>query len=722
MVSNIVLWTREVSLDITELLKKYGTIRAIPAEDLAAAGYELRRAPDGARYLHRRDAENPADKLRRKLAHALNVPETLFAGRSLNFLNRLLLVLDEEVGRVFTDEAGKVTEGKFLDGRVLEEEDAYRSFDLMVCMLRAKAKGQLAQLRQNHGEAVDTLAELTGLGLDVGIWTNGIGERFMDSEEGVVTTEADFLSKVANDLRQALETFVRLDKAKAQGCLKELASHLGGKADFEPLLGKAAGDRKSLQLAVTTTLKRLAGVKPDKRGELGVAQFHLKRALDQLKSGPVDDDGKKVFRARLSSKDPLDDLLIGNDAGCCIGVYGGDDEFGGAPGKKVIPAMLFDPATQFIELWSGDERVGLALCFACRRDDMPVLVVNSVELSMRFSAHAHVLAELALGYAVDLAAAAGFKLVAMGNHFYNTGVSHGRSEWFGQEVKGAEKVHHLTRYVHGDVLSREDADAMPENGDGDIDTPVDFLGVYGISEVVMPSPTSARTIGAVSAWDEKGILTFAQAREICEVVIDPGRMRELEKDLYSFWHAYGEEHPWLAKEQSPCGFTLDQLARSIEALTGARPVPGRKSSVALIARDCWIDPTRGDTDDERESGTLADRGPANGEEDYKVVLLPLDLAAPRRQHPHGLHLVDVVVCTEFLEKVLGISGFGLGVDSIVCEHVDEAVEYFFRGPCRGDWCRRPIDPMAFLDTVQARLSIEDAETIIWSHKGLPVED
>lgn len=705
----------EVSLDITELLKKYGTIRTIPAEDLAAAGYELRRAPDGARYLHRRDAEDPADKLRRKLAHALNVPETLFAGRSLHFLNRLLLVLDEEVGRVFTDEAGKVTEGKFLDGRVLEEEDVYKSFDLMVCMLRAKAKGQLAQLRQNHGEAVDTLAELTGLGINVGVWTNGIGERFMDSEEGVVTTEAEFLVRVGRDLNQALEMFVRLDKAKAQGCLKELASHLGGKPAMGDVLAKAVADRKALQFAAATALKRLAGVKPDKRDELGIAQFHLKRALDQLKSGPVDDGGKKVFRARLSPKDPLDDLLIGNDAGCCIGVYGGDDEFGGAPGKKVIPAMLFDPATQFIELWSGDERVGLALCFACQNDGSPVLVVNSVELSGRVAGHPRVLSELALGYAVDLAEAAGFKSVVMGNHSYNTGVSHGRDEWLGQPVKGIVKVHHLTRRVHGDVFTNDDADE-------DENAPPDGSEVFGVSAVVMPSPTSNRPPARGGAWDEQGMLTFAQAREICEVVIDPGRMRELEKDLYSFWHAYGEEHPWLAKEQSPCGFTLDQLARSIEALTGARPVPGRKSSVALIARDCWVDPTQRDADDERGSGTLADRGGAGGDDGYRVILMPLDLAAPRRPRPKGLELIDVVVCMEFLEKVLGPSGFGPGVESIVCDNYIEAVEYCFRGPRRGDWHRRPIDPMAFLDTVEAALSIEDAETVSWCHDGLPVDD
>lgn len=102
--------------------------------------------------------------------------------------------------------------------------------------------------------------------------------------------------------------------------------------------------------------------------------------------------------------------------------------------------------------------------------------------------------------------------------------------------------------------------------------------------------------------------------------------------------------------------------------------------------------------------------------------MPLDLAAPRRPRPKGLELIDVVVCMEFLEKVLGPSGFGPGVESIVCDNYIEAVEYCFRGPRRGDWHRRPIDPMAFLDTVEAALSIEDAETVSWCHDGLPVDD
>jgi hypothetical protein len=692
----------EVDLDITELLKKFGTIRAIPADDLAAAGYELRRAPDGARYLHRCDAEDPADRLRRKLAHVLGVPESLFAGRSLHFLNRLVLVLDEEIGRVFTDDEGKVVEGRLLDGRVLEYEDVYQSLDPMVSMLRAKAKGELAQLRQNHGEAVDTLAEMSGLGLNLGIWANGIGERFMDSEEGVVTTESEYLLRVGRDLNQALELFVSLDKTRSQGCLKELASHLGCKPAMGDILSKAVADRKALQLAVSTTLKRLAGVRPGKRNDLGVAQFHLKRALDQLKSGPISDDGKKVFRARWSSKDPFDDLLIGNDAGCCIGVYGMDDKFGGAPGKKMIPAMLFDPATQFIELWCGDERVGLALCFACHKDGSPVLVVNSIELSGRVAGHARVLSELALGYAVDLAVAAGFKSVVMGNHGYNTGVSHGRDEWLGQLVKGIVKVHHLTRHVHGDVFTKDDVD-------GDENDPSDGFDVFGVSEVVMPSPTSARPPANVSAWEEEGMLTFAQAREICEVVIGPKELLELRTRLYGLDYGFSEDHPWRWLDRGGCGFTLEQLLLGIRELTGQEPQPGRTSRVALVALDFWILPDLGDEHDSLPSGDSADRGEPHMDDQARVCLVPLDLAADARFGAECLEVSYAVPLLEMLDAELGETAIFPGKDWVVCR----PFEYCFRGERRGDWSREPRAMAPKLFAVSAQTYDDDSDNQHW---------
>lgn len=148
--------------------------------------------------------------------------------------------------------------------------------------------------------------------------------------------------------------------------------------------------------------ERKANVKDQQKASASV--FHLRQVSRFLRGKNLsseDQDESSVYTIRVSRKDPIDDIDIGNDGGCCIGIYDdGDFEEGmsldafteslslGAGIKPVrsngryMPVYLEDRAISFVEVLKGKDRVGMALLFAGQIiNGETALVCNSLEFS-----------------------------------------------------------------------------------------------------------------------------------------------------------------------------------------------------------------------------------------------------------------------------------------------------------------------------------------------------
>jgi hypothetical protein len=128
------------------------------------------------------------------------------------------------------------------------------------------------------------------------------------------------------------------------------------------------------------------------------------------------------------------DVDIGNDGGCCKGIYNGEIEYT----NDDLPFLMLDEATTFFGIYQKfgnkkPKRVGMVLSFASSDEQFnPVLVINSVELSaMKNPGYNEVLDPLVdhvNNYLLRFAKAAGFSWNAMGNHCYNTSLNYGSSK------------------------------------------------------------------------------------------------------------------------------------------------------------------------------------------------------------------------------------------------------------------------------------------------------
>ena len=134
----------------------------------------------------------------------------------------------------------------------------------------------------------------------------------------------------------------------------------------------------------------------------------------------------------MASGDLFADVDIGNDAGCCLGVYlkdrrrDGDDDFGEGFGKGVIPSMLLEPSVRFVAIYQGKRRMGLILLFLAARPGRP-------DPGLQFHPGSPVVSSRRLGRwwmrrwsgsngSVRLSHPA----VGDGDTDYNTGLTHGR--------------------------------------------------------------------------------------------------------------------------------------------------------------------------------------------------------------------------------------------------------------------------------------------------------
>jgi hypothetical protein len=116
-----------------------------------------------------------------------------------------------------------------------------------------------------------------------------------------------------------------------------------------------------------------------------------------------------------------------------------------------MPFYLKDRATQFAEIYSGNERVGMALMFAGKNSgNEPVLMVNSIETSEKLKRDPNLEKVLAqtVNFIKNYSGQSGFRHTLMGKHDYNPA----------RNIAGenanfeSTKIHHWEEDFYSDIL------------------------------------------------------------------------------------------------------------------------------------------------------------------------------------------------------------------------------------------------------------------------------
>jgi len=318
----------------------------------------------------------------------------------------------------------------------------------------------------NYPENKKNLEEMVSLGINTEIFLNGIEERFFEfsQDKGTRTIE---LKDIYLEVRKAFTDLL------SEGVLKN-------PKDFIKYLNKSVYQRDdetinlenlvSMDVSTFTafinrTLEYIS--KKDNILNQNItnnSRFHIQSSLSLLKRKPKQEFGNEVYSLRLSNKNPISDLTIGNDSGCCIGIYGDEDYLNEDEDEPVMsngiymPFYLKDVATQFIEIYCNQQRIGSALLFACKSDEGPVLAINSIELSksMKNKSEETItsIVDNTLEYIKDYAQKSGFKHLIMGQHNYNTAVNYGTM--FSRNLEPLDimvrKINHFSEEFYSDIL------------------------------------------------------------------------------------------------------------------------------------------------------------------------------------------------------------------------------------------------------------------------------
>lgn len=392
---------------IKELLRKYASVSKIPEGELNACGYE-RVNIDGCASLHR--IGEPPIRTREELICAIHglSPQDLPSTMTPNTLLRLECIAEK----------------LHCDPNTGERIADYRGSEWFG-YVKAWAKGQ--------DRAIDFMAsylphrifaeKFDRLGLNFALWCSGIEPYELEVTTGKVMNQGERLEKLFAELRQAFTDLIENDLANPQACLKELKDKVGAKsATTEDILAAVKGNEDKIRTLLTISLQR-ANRKGACAGE-STSLFHLNSVRTKLVRRTGSATG--TFTVRLSCKNPFTDLTLGNDAGCCIGIYLKSAVFGEGYGADNIPRYFLNSAVQFVELWRGRERCGLAMLFAGQdKNGKPILAVNSIELNAQLEDVADQVTDAMVCWIMEFAQAVGFAQTGMGEHDYNTAQNHG---------------------------------------------------------------------------------------------------------------------------------------------------------------------------------------------------------------------------------------------------------------------------------------------------------
>ena len=302
--------------------------------------------------------------------------------------------------------------------------------------------------------------ELQALGVNTQEFYSGLPQREFVVENGkkidLEEMKKSYLAEYKASLEQMLSGNAVNAPERLEAKLTEAVKKTGaiipeGKSFREHLL--ELEDETQLR-AVCNTCAEYSSRAQNVRDEhaTAAAMHHFRNLRNLFKSKPHKEDSTGRYSIKHSAKNPLTDVDIGNDAGCCIGIYddyAGDiwenarvDRFIEYLEKGVeldqentqpvdsngvyIPFYFKDRATQFLEIYRGDERSGLALMFAGKNErNEPTLIVNSIELSdrLRSDPHKAQVLEETVKYIREYAEKSGFKHIVLSKHDYNPGAS-----------------------------------------------------------------------------------------------------------------------------------------------------------------------------------------------------------------------------------------------------------------------------------------------------------
>lgn len=421
---------------LENLLKQYGSAKLIPIEKLIEIGYE-RILHDGAQIIRRSGAveSDPHATLEKKVAKLIGIESTRLSDVPSGALRRV-----QQVMKHLLDTDKKLGP----DGATTLTSD-FRRF------IAAWAKdGAASTFHKKYKPVQRAKKKFANMRIDAEVWHRGIESSYVNVEAADEAPASNRFRTHLDEFVWAVRSFLKTELRQPQPCLNELASKLGtSNSTIAAIIGAItyeAALRKSLHIVIERGKRKNA-----LNNGTHIGFFHLQEIQKALSRQEKHASG--AYEIRLAKKNPFTDLNIGNDGGCCIGVYF-ENELHGAVGHEEMPKYLLDPATQFVEVLHGHERCGMALLFAGENSDGAVLIVNSIELNSKLGNVAETIVNTVLAWCQSYATAAGFNDAVMGSHDYNTGITH--------TVRGADSLLPITgiekfdffenEIMHGDVF------------------------------------------------------------------------------------------------------------------------------------------------------------------------------------------------------------------------------------------------------------------------------
>lgn len=327
----------------------------------------------------------------------------------------------------------------------------------------------------------ETTDELRDLGVNTEIFYRGIAPKSFVLESGKVVDRNEVRKGIVAEYRASLEQLLSGEIIHSRDRLVQkivdVLTNEGVKIpegqDGRSYILDLDNDDQIRRVCVVAS--EYASSKPNVKDELGVeaVKHHLKAVNRFLKGESSREDEQarsNSYTIRIAEKDPFTDVDIGNNGGCCIGVYGEDDSyydwtvdsfvehlesfgFSKVDGNgQYMPFYLKDRATHFAEIYKGNERVGMALMFAGRNErNEPVLAVNSIETGerLRDDSNRRAVLDEAIKYLADYGSRSGFKHVIMGRHHYNPAGHESEREI---DFETFTKVDHWGEEFYSDIL------------------------------------------------------------------------------------------------------------------------------------------------------------------------------------------------------------------------------------------------------------------------------
>jgi hypothetical protein len=384
-----------------ELIAKYGSITNIPNTELQ--NYGLERVRNSGGFILRRidDPEAGNTSLLHRICTlygitANQVPDFV----SNTYLKRMLIVFGEKESPI--------------------QVDNYEN--LWVNYVRTWPNKPNVELDYFRDKAVSIFRDLN---LDWSVWTTGIGCWHVDVDEQKIQDPIIGAKALLPEFRKAFTQFITKEIARPDSCLQNIAAKIGTKDhSLSAVLNAVDSNPMLLKTVVRITHER--GIRKNARRVTdGEGFFHLNRIRKSLADKKKITEG--VFSIGLASKNPFTILDIGNDSGCCIGIYmnGESNEFGKGMGAGTIPNIAIEPMVQMVEIKHGKDRVGSAMLFlATDKEEQVFVAINSIELRAKLAPVADKISDAVIEWVIAYSKKIGAKYTAMGVHDYNTGCFH----------------------------------------------------------------------------------------------------------------------------------------------------------------------------------------------------------------------------------------------------------------------------------------------------------